>query len=464
MTDIMTMTPSSTEALAASIRGEVFRPGDGEYDQQRRVWNGSIDRHPILIVRCHGIEDVKAALRFARAHDLLTAVRGGGHSFPGLSTCDGGMVIDLGAMNGVRVDPARHSVRAQSGALLADLDRETQALGHAVPAGIVSHTGIAGLTLGGGIGWQHRKYGLTIDNLLSVDLITADGEFITASADENADLFWGVRGGGGNFGIVTSFEFRMNPIGPVVMAGPILWHVKESSKLLRFYREWVSDCPDELMTIVVQRRVAPGPRVPPALVGERVVGVVVCYAGPVEDGETVVKPLRAFDSPLLDMCEPKPFLDQQRLFDASFRHGCHYYVRSCDVDNLNDNVVDTVADYGSRIESPLTSIAIWQMGGAVSRVGDDETAFNGRNAGFTFNINGNTETAEGFNEEREWARSYWSALSPHHTTVYVNFLMEENEDRIRAAYGPEKYERLKTLKRKYDPTNFFRLNQNIPLT
>jgi len=462
--EIMTVNPSALGALEASIRGEIFRPGDRGYDQHRRVWNGSIDRHPMLVVRCQDAQDVKAALLFAREHNLLTAVRGGGHSFPGLSTCEGGMVIDLGAMNGVRFDPERRAVRAQAGALLADVDRETQVLGQAVPAGIVSHTGIAGLTLGGGIGWQHRKNGLTIDNLLSLDLMTADGEFVTATEDENADLFWGVRGGGGNFGIVTSFEFRTNPVGPIVLAGPILWPVKTTSKLLGFYREWVADCPDELMTIVVQRRVSLGPRVPPDLVGQRVVGVVVCYVGPIENGEEVVKPLRAFDSPVLDMCEPKPFVDHQSLFDASFRHGCHYYVRSCDVDYLNDDVVDIVADYGGQIESPLTSIAIWQMGGAVSRVGDNETAFNGRDAGFTFNINGNTETAEGFNEEREWARSYWSALSAHHTTVYVNFLMEENEDRIRAAYGPEKYERLKTLKRKYDPTNFFRLNQNIPLT
>jgi hypothetical protein len=460
--DMMTLTPSSTRALAGSIRGEVVIPGDRDYDQQRRVWNGSIDRHPVLIVQCQDTKDVKAALRFAREHRLLTAVRGGGHSFPGLSTCDGGMVIDLGAMNAVRFDPERHTVRVQAGALLADVDRETLVVGQGVPSGIVSHTGVAGLTLGGGIGWQHRKHGLAIDNLLSVDLMTADGDLVTASEGENADLFWGVRGGGGNFGIVTSFEFRTNPVGPVVLAGPILWPVEKTSQLLAFYRDWVADSPDELMTIVVQRRVAPGQNVPRDLVGQRVVGVVACYVGSVEDGEQIVRPLRGFDSPLLDMCEPKPFLDHQRMFDASFRHGCHYYVRSCDVDELNDDVIGHVADFGSRIESPLSSIAIWQMGGAVSRVGDDETAFHGRNAGFTFNINGNTETAQGFDDEREWARSYWSALAAHHTTVYVNFLMEENEDRIRAAYGPTKYEKLKTLKSKYDPTNFFRLNQNIP--
>ena len=452
---------ASVDDLKASFRGELIRPADAGYDEHRKVWNGSIDRRPGLIARCTGVADVLAAVRFAREHELLTAVRGGGHSFPGLSVCDGGIVIDLGPMKGIRVDPEARTVRAQAGVLLGELDRETQAFGLAVPAGIVTHTGIAGLTLGGGTGWIMRKYGLTIDNLLSVDLVTADGEFVKASDKENPDLFWGVRGGGGNFGIVTEFEFRLNPLGPQVMAGPVFWPMEEAPRVLRFYRDWIADCPDELMTIVVQRKAPALPTVPPELVGKHVVAVVACYAGPVEDGERLMRPLKSFGSPVLDLCMPKPFVVHQGTFDPSFRHGWWYYVRSCDVAELNDDIIDIMAEYGKRIVSPITSIALWQMGGAVARVGESETAFNGRNAGFTFNINGNSESAEGFEAEREWARAYWSALGPYHTSVYVNFLMEEGEDRIRQAYGAEKYDRLKALKRKYDPTNFFRLNQNI---
>jgi FAD/FMN-containing dehydrogenase len=451
----------AVDELQASFGGELVRPGDGDYDVHRKVWNGSIDRRPGLIARCAGVADVRHAVRFAREHELVVAVRGGGHSFPGLSVCDDGMLIDLGPMKGIRVDPEAGTVRAQAGVLLGELDRETQAFGLAVPAGIVTHTGLAGLTLGGGIGWIMRKYGLTIDQLQSVDVITADGELVKASEDHNADLFWGVRGGGGNFGIVTDFEFRLNPLGPHVVAGPVFWSMEDAPDVLRFYRDWVADCPDDLMTIVVQRRAPALPVVPPDLVGKLVVAVVACYAGPIEDGERVVRPLKEFGSPVLDLCQPKPYLAHQQMFDPSFRPGWWYYVRSCDVAELADDVIDIVVEHGTRITSPVSSIALWQMGGAVARVGEDATAFNGRHAGFTFNINGNSQTADGFEAERQWARDYWSALAPHHTSVYVNFLMEEGEDRVRQAYGADKYDRLKALKRAYDPTNFFRLNQNI---
>lgn len=453
--------PASVEALDASVGGQVVRPRDRAYEEHRRVWNGSIDRNPALIVRCSEEADVRAAVSFARDHGLLTAVRGGGHSFPGHSTCDGGIVIDLRPMKGIRVDPDARTARVHAGALLGELDVETQRFGLAVPAGVVSHTGIAGLTLGGGTGWQQRKYGLSIDNLLSVDLVTADGNQVTATQDENADLFWGVRGGGGNFGVATSFEFRMNPIGPQVMAGPVFWSMEDTARVLRFYRDWIAQCPDELTTIVFQRKLPDLPTVPRDLVGERVVGVVACYTGAVETGREVLGPLKAFGSPLLDLCEPKPFVVHQTMFDRSYRHGCWYYVRSCDVAELSDEVIDIAVEYGNQLNSPMSSLALWQMGGAVARVGENETAFHGRKAGFTFNINGNTETAEGFDEEREWARSYWSALAPHHTSVYINFLMDEGEHRVRDAYGPEKYDRLKALKRRYDPANLFRLNQNI---
>ncbi|MCH7230929.1 FAD-binding oxidoreductase [Glycomyces sp. L485] len=451
----------AVDQLQESFRGDLIRPSDFGYDEHRKVWNGSIDRNPGLIARCTGVADVRAAVRFSRDRDLLVAVRSGGHSFPGLSACDRGLLIDLGPMKGIRIDPDARTARVQAGVLLGELDRETQQFGLAAPSGIVTHTGVAGLTLGGGTGWIQRKYGLAIDQLESVDLVTADGEFVTASEDRNAELFWGVRGGGGNFGIVTDFQFRLNPVGPYVVAGPVFWAMEDAPEVLRFYRDWIADCPDELMTIAVQRRAPDLPVIPTELVGRHITAIVACYTGPVEDGERVVRPLKEFGSPLLDLCEPKPFLAHQMMFDASFPHGWWYYVRACDVAALDDGVIDIVVEHGERIASAISSVAIWQMGGAVARIEDGATAFNGRKAGFTFNINGNSTSFEGFDAERQWARDYWSALGPHHTSVYVNFLMDEGEDRVRQAYGSDKYDRLKALKRQYDPTNFYRLNQNI---
>ena len=457
----ITVDDSAVAGLRAAFEGEVIVPTDGGYDEHRRVWNGSIDRHPAVIARCAGVDDVRTAIRFGRDHQLPVAVRSGGHSFPGLSTCDDGLLIDLRPMNGVRVDPDARVVGAQAGVLLGELDRATQEHGAAVPGGIVSHTGLAGLTLGGGIGWIMRKYGLTVDSLQSAGLVTADGEFVRASEDENADLFWGLRGGGGNFGVVTDFWFRLHPLGPQVMAGATFWPMEQAESVLRFYRDWIADCRDELMTIVLQRLAPALPVVPPELVGRPVIAVVACYAGNVDEGERVLRPMRRFGSPVLDLFAPKPFLAHEQMFDPSYRHGCWYYLRSCDVAALSDEVIDVMAEHGRRISSPITSLALWQMGGAVSRVPDDATAFHGRSAGFTFNINGNTATADGFEDQRQWARDYWTALAPFHTGVYVNFLMEEGQSRVRQAYGDAKYERLTTLKRTYDPTNFFRLNQNI---
>jgi FAD/FMN-containing dehydrogenase len=453
---------TALDELQNGLRGEVIAPQHSSYDTYRRVWNGSIERYPALIARCADVDDIKGALKLAHRTGLTVAVRGGGHSFPGLSTVDNGLVVDLSLMKGIQVDPEARTARAQAGVLLGELDRETQTLGLAAPSGIVTHTGLAGLTLGGGIGWIMRKYGLSIDNLLSVDLIKADGEFVKASEKENADLFWGIRGAGGNFGIVTEFEFRLHPVGPAVLAGPIFWPMEESPKVLRFYRDWVKDAPDDLMTIVIHRKAPALPFVPSELHGKPVVGVVCCYVGSDEDGEKLLRPLKTFGRPVLDLCVSKPYLTHQSMFDPSFTPGWWYYIRSCDVAELTDEVIDIAAEHSLRIKSPLTAYPIWQMGGAVARVGNDETAFNGRNAGFTFNIAAATESAEGFDDEREWVRNFWTALSPYHTSVYVNFLMEEGEERIRQAYGAEKYDRLKALKRKYDPQNFFRLNQNIP--
>jgi FAD/FMN-containing dehydrogenase len=469
MTITRSAEPSPTRRLEATavaglrrvLTGDVVGPADDGYDAHRRVWNGSIDRYPALIARCRGVDDVRAALRFGRDHRLPIAVRSGGHSFPGLSIVDDGLIIDLRQMAGIRVDPDARTAGVQAGVLLGELDAATQEHGLAVPAGIVSHTGLAGLTLGGGIGWIQRTYGLTVDSLLSADVVTADGSFVRAAEDENADLFWGLRGGGGNFGIVTDFRFRLHPLGPQVMAGAAFWPIDQAAAVLHRYRDWIDECPDELMTLVVQRLAPPLPVVPADLVGRPVIAVVACYAGDVEEGERVLRPMRGFGSPVLDLFAPKPFVAHQQMFDPSFRHGCWYYVRSCDVAALDDDVIEVVVEHGRRISSPLSSIALWQMGGAVARVGEDETAFNGRGAGFTFNINGNTATADGFDEQRQWARDYWTALAPFHTSVYVNFLMEEGDERVREAYGDAKYERLRALKRTYDPANVFRSNQNI---
>lgn len=453
---------SALKELAASFRGELVRPGDPSYDEHRKIWNGAIDRHPALIARCAGVDDVTAAIAFARRHPLPVAVRSGGHSFPGLSLCDGGIVIDLAQLKGIRVDPDARTVRVGAGVLLGELDEATQAYGMAVPAGIVTHTGLAGLTLGGGIGWLMRKYGLTVDQLLAVDLITADGDRLKASETENSDLFWGIRGGGSNFGIVTEFEFRLNPVGPTVLAGPIAWPISESANVLRFYRDWITDVPDDLTTIVVHRSTPPLPSIPAEFHGVPIVTVMCCYAGDVADGEKVIRPMRQFGSPMFDLCAPKPFVAHQAMLDPSFPPGRWYYFRSCDVAELTDEVIDIVAEHAPKMTSKLTAFPMFQLGGAIRRVSEDESVFNGRAAGHTFNINATTATSEGFDEEREWSRNFWTALQPFHTSVYVNFLMDEGEARIRQAYGDKRYTRLQALKRRYDPDNFFRLNQNIP--
>ncbi|HEV7951686.1 MAG TPA: FAD-dependent oxidoreductase, partial [Glaciihabitans sp.] len=374
---------------------------------------------------------------------------------------DNAVVIDLSPMKGVRVDPETRIARVQAGVLLGELDRETQAFGLAVPSGIVSTTGVAGLTLGGGIGWIMRKHGLSIDQLVSVDLVTADGEFVRASAGENAELFWGVRGGGGNFGIVTEFEFRCVALGTRVLGGPVIWPMQQSADVLRFYRDWVADAPDELMTLVIHRKAPALPFIPEDLRGKPVVIVVCCWVGDVDEGEKVIRPLREFANPVVDLCQPTSYLAHQAMFDPSFPHGRWYYYKSCDVAELTDEIIDITAEHSLQVGSPLTSFPIWQRGGAVGRIGEEDTAFNGRAAGFTFNIGACTEGSEGFEAERAWVREFWSALEPWHQGVYVNFLDDEGADRVLQAYGPAKWARLRSLKRAWDPTNFFKLNQNI---
>lgn len=454
--------PAAVEGLRRNFHGELIERSHPSYGDHRRLWNGSIDRYPALIARCANTADVCAAVRFARRVGLPLAVRSGGHSFPGLSVCDDGIVVDLQMMCEIHVDPEHSRARAQGGVLLGELDAATQEYGLAVPSGIVTHTGVSGLTLGGGIGWLMRKYGLTIDQLISVDLVTADGQLVTASETQNADLFWGLRGGGGNFGIVVEFQFRLNTVGPTVLAGPILWDVADSPRVLRFYRDWISEAPDELTTIVIHRRVAAVPAMPVELHGRRVVMVVGCYVGDLDEGDRFIRPLRNFGAPLLDLWKPKPFVAHQAMFDAAFPHGRWGYFRSCNIAQLTDHVIDLVATNGTRIGSPHSAFPIFQLGGAISRVAEDDTAYAGRTAGYTANINGITADAVGFDEERQWVRDLWAELEPFQVGAYVNFLMDEGETRIRHAYGAEKYARLQSVKRRYDPDNVFRLNQNIP--
>ena len=340
----MTAVADELQIDEAAFRGSVVRPDSPDYDLHRKIWNGSFDRHPAVIVRCAGVSDVIAAVKFGRATGLPVAVRSGGHSFPGLSVADDALMIDLSPMKGVRVDPETRTARVQAGVLLGELDRETQAFGLAVPSGIVTHTGVAGLTLGGGIGWIMRKHGLSVDQLVSVDLVTAEGEFVKASADENADLFWGLKGGGGNFGIVTEFEFRCVPLGTQVLAGPIIWPMEQSGEVLRFYREWVGDAPDELMTIVIHRKAPPLPIMPDELHGKPVVMVVPCWVGDVEEGEKFIKPLREFGPPVADVCTVKPYLAHQAMFDPSFVPGRWYYFKSCDIAELSDEIIDVTVE------------------------------------------------------------------------------------------------------------------------
>ena len=347
--------------------------------------------------------------------------------------------------------------------LWGEFDRETQAFGLATTGGIVTHTGIAGLTVGGGIGWLMRKYGLTIDNLISVDVVTADGELVTASEEENADLFWGVRGGGGNFGIVTSFEYRLHPVGPTVLAGPIFFPMEQAPDVLRFYRDYITTVPDEFTSVVNLRRAPRVPFLPEDIHGKPVIAVVVCYTGDIEEGERVVRPLKEFGSPLVDLLVPKPYTAHQSMFDPTVPPGWHYYWKSCDLRTLSDGVIAELVAKSAGITSPLSYTVIFQVGGAVSRVGENDTAYSHRDAGHVVNINAIwTEEDRSVQEHVAWARDFWSALTPFDPLgVYVNFLGDEGDERVRAAYGQDKYRRLVTLKEKYDPANVFRVNQNI---
>jgi FAD/FMN-containing dehydrogenase len=451
------------ERLRESIRGQVIAPDDAGYDAARAIWNGAIDRRPGGIARCTGVADVVAAIRFARERDLVVAVRSGGHGVGGHALCDGGLVIDLSPMKRIMVDPAARTARAEAGVLWGELDRETQLHGLATVGGIVTHTGIAGLTLGGGIGWLARKYGATVDNLLSADVVTADGELLTASEDVNPDLFWAIRGGGGNFGVVTAFEYRLHPVGPIVLAGPIFHPLEDARDVLAFHREFSATVPDELTTIFELSVAPPVPFLPEDVHGKPIVMVGACYAGAPDDGKAVVRRLKEFGDPIVDLLEPKPYTALQSMFDPSVPHGWHRYWKSVELPLLTDDAIETLVEHASMQTSPKSYCIVFQLGGAIARHGADETAFSQRDAGHNVNINA-VWTEDDPHGERHvaWARDFYSALQPQAVErVYVNFLGEEGADRVRHAYGDQQYTRLVELKRAYDPTNFFRRNQNI---
>jgi FAD/FMN-containing dehydrogenase len=459
-----TTTPATgLERLRECIRGPVIDPDDEDYDAARAIWNGAIDRRPACVARCTGVADVVAAVRFARERDLLVAVRAGGHGVGGHALCDGGLVIDLSPMKGIRVDPATRTARAEAGVLWGELDRETQHFGLATVGGIVTHTGIAGLTLGGGIGWLMRKHGATVDNLLSADLVTAEGEIVTASEEENPDLFWAIRGGSGNFGIVTSFEYRLHPVGPIVLAGPVFHSLEDAPEVLRFYREFIAAAPDELTTIFELSVAPPVPFLPEAVHGKPIVMVGACHAGSPDEGAEVVRPLKQFGRPIADLLEPKPYTALQSMFDPFVPHGWHRYWKSVELPPLTDDAIDTLVEHSSAPTSTKSYTIVFQLGGALAHAGEDETAFSQRDAAHNVNINA-VWTEDDPEGERHvaWARDFFSAMQPHAGgRVYVNFLGDEGAERVRQAYGDRQYERLVELKRAYDPTNFFRLNQNI---
>jgi FAD/FMN-containing dehydrogenase len=443
------------QELETDFRGALLRPGDKEYDAARRVWNGMIDRRPALIARCTGVADVLGALRAARAQDLRIAVRGGGHNVAGNAVCDGGIVIDLSPMKGIRVDPAARTVRAQPGLTWGEFDRETQLFGLAVTGGHVSTTGIGGLTLGGGIGWLMRKYGLTCDNLLSADLVTADGQCLTASASQNADLFWGIRGGGGNFGIVTSFEYQLHPVGPL-LAGLLIYPLGQAREVLRHYRELTSTAPDALGTIAALATLPDGT---PAVV------LIVAYNGRIEDGERLLHPLRTFGPPLADQVGPMSYMALQSISEHFNPPGLRNYNRSDYLQALSDDAIATMVEHFATVPTPQTHIVIEHLGGAVRRSGPDDTAVAYREAPYNMLTVGIWEDPVADAQNIRWARALWERMQPFSAGgAYINYMGDEGEDRVRAAYSPAKYERLVGLKNRYDPTNMFRLNQNIKPT
>jgi hypothetical protein len=449
------------EALRGRFRGALLRPGEEGYDEARRIWNGAIDRRPALIARCAGADDVVAAVRFARERDLLVSVRGGGHSIAGHSVCDGGVMIDLSLMKSIRVNQETRTARAAGGVLWSELDRATQPFGLATTGGIISHTGISGLTLGGGLGHLMRKYGLTVDSLLSVELVTADGDQLRVDAQTEPELFWGLRGGGGNFGIATAFEYRLHPVGPLVLGGPIFWSLADAPTVLRFVRDFAPQAPDELGITIAARLAPPMPFLPAEHFGKPVLGLVLVWAGDPAAGRKALQPLLGIASPLAELVRLTPYLSIQSMLDAGAPHGMRYYWKSHRVPHLSDEVIDVIVRSVQSITSPFSQIGGWAVGGQASRVDPEATAVGAREVGLEFNITAAWPPSEREGERHiAWVRERWEAMRPFSVGVYANFLSDEGAAGVEAAYGA-RLRRLTALKDRYDPTNFFRMNANI---
>jgi len=447
-----TVNEAAFQELQKQLRGESLRPSDGGYDAARTVWNAMVDRHPALIARCAGVADVIHCVNFARANNLAISVRGGGHNVAGSAVCEGGIMLDLSRMKSVRVDPASRTARAEPGLVWGEFDRETQAFGLATTGGICSITGIAGLTLGGGYGWLMHKYGLALDNLVSVDVVGADGQLRKASATENADLFFGVRGAHSNFGVVTSLEYRLHPVGPIVLAGMVLHPLEKAREAMKFYHEFTSKAPDE-MSAWAAFFTTPD--------GHPMFAILACYAGTVEAGEKFVRPLKDFGPPAADMIQPMPYVKLQSIMDAAFPQGRYNYWKAHLLRELNDDAIGRLVDGFKTVASPYSSVLIEQLGGAMSRVPKDQTAFGNRTSPYDLVIMPMWSNPAESEKHIRWADDLWKVMQPFSSGgVYVNYLGNEDEERVRAAYGTN-YERLVALKNKYDPTNLFRYNQNI---
>lgn len=456
----------SLQAFVASLTGDLARRGDASYDQSRAVWNGMIDRYPAMVARCQSAQDVIASVNFAREHGLLLAVRGGGHNVAGHGTVDGGLVIDLSRMKEIEVDPVARIARVQGGATWGDVDAATQVYGLAAPGGVFSKTGVAGLTLGGGFGWLRNKYGLSCDNLIGAQVVTADGRLIHASETENSDLLWGLRGGGGNFGIVTTFEFQLHPVGPEVMFTFIFHDGRgdRMKKAIQFYRDYVHEAPDEVSTILACGTIPPEPE----LFREEIHGLpfillVGLYAGPVEAGKRILQPLIDFGPPLVDHSGVMPYVDAQKMFDEDYPDGMRYYWKSLNLSRLDDEVIERIVTHARRQPSPYSTTDLWHVGGAVKKRTADEAAFFGRQADFVLNPEANWLDKADDETNITWVREFIADMQEYSDgSRYLNFpgFQEEGSEMMRKSYGSQ-YERLVALKQKYDPTNLFRLNQNI---
>lgn len=451
----------SIDTFRSMLNGQVLQPEDAEYDRHRKIWNGMIDRRPALIARCLNTEDVVLSIRFANDNGLLVAVHGGGHNVAGNAVCDGGLMIDLSQMRSVDVDPGSGRVRAAPGCLLSDLDNATQQHGLAVPAGIVSHTGVAGLTLGGGFGWISRKHGLTVDRLLSVEIVNADGDVMNASPDENAELFWGSQGGSGNFGIATRFEYQAVEIGTEVYSGLIIQRFEEAKSYLRFHSEYVRSLPDEMTIWIVVRHAPPLPFLDAGVHGRLVVAVAFCYLGEPAQGEKLIQPLRNFGTPHGEAIGMNPWVGWQSGFDGLVEHGARNYWKSHHLTELSDGCIEEILSAAAHMPSEHMEIMIPHMEGAPSRVPEDATAYSFRKSPFILNIHGRWVDPKDDDRCMTWTRNLFEKTKPYAHGVYVNFLSQEGENRVKEAYAPDVWKRLVALKNRYDPRNVFRMNQNI---